>query len=130
MHDFRERENGLGDHIPVLSAAARNDDANRLGSAFHRVENDIFLQHAVLAKCRFSGFKNVKPAQFQLLQEVFPERAEIGAIAKAPGRDADELAAGNQQALDQSDEAGIEVAGSIPTDRKQCLSAELVLIFR
>jgi len=88
MHDFRERKNSFSDHIAMFSAAARNDDIDRLGSAFHSMEDDVFLQHAVLAEGSFAGFKNVKSAQLQALQEIFSKRTEVGTVAKASGRDA------------------------------------------
>ena len=46
-----------------------------------------------------------------MTQEVFAEWAEVRAVAEAPRRNADELTAGNEQSLNEGDEAGVEVAG-------------------
>ncbi len=37
--------------------------------AFHRVEDDVLLQHAVVAEGGLAGFKDVEAAQFQVTQE-------------------------------------------------------------
>ena len=118
VDDFRERENGLGDDIAMFAATAGDDYFVRLDSPFHCVEDDILLQHVVLAEGGFSGFENVESAQFQMLQEVFTKRAEVGAIAKTPRSDADKLPAGNQQALNECDEAGVKIAGFHPDGTK------------
>ena len=53
----------------------------------------------------------METAQLKVAQKVFAERAEVRAIAKTARRDPDELPAGNQQPLNEGDEAGVEVAG-------------------
>ena len=63
----------------------------------------------------------MEAAKFDVAQEVFAERAEVGAIAEAPGRDADELPAGNEQPLDECNEARVEVA-RFDTDGTKCAS--------
>jgi hypothetical protein len=94
----------------TISAAGDDHFAGLLGT-LHRVEDDVLLQHAVASKGGLAGFKDVNAPQLQLAQEVFAEWAEVRAVAKAARRNADELPAGNEQALNEGDEAGVEVAG-------------------
>ena len=53
----------------------------------------------------------MESAQLHLVQKIFAERAEVRAVAKAPWCYADKLPAGNQQPLNECDEAGVEVTG-------------------
>ena len=111
VNDFNEGKDPLGDYVAMLSAAAGDNDLAGLAPALHGMENDVLLQYAVVAKGGLSGFKNMKSAQFQVVQKVFTERAEVRAIAKTSWRDPDDLPAGNQQPLNECDEARIEIAG-------------------
>ena len=111
VDDFGEGKNGLGDVAAMLAAAAGDGEFVGLITALHRVENDVLLKHAVMAESGLAGFKNVESAQLQMPQEVLAEGAEVRAVAKTPWRDADELPAGNQEPLNERNEAGVEVAG-------------------
>jgi len=118
VDDFGEGKDGLGDAVALLAAAAGHDHFAGLVAALHRVEDDVLLQHAVFAEGGFAGFEDVEAAQFQLAQEVFAERTEVRAIAKTPGRDADELPTGKKQSLNECDKTGVEVA-SLDADGTQ-----------
>ena len=111
VDDFGERNDGFGDVAAMLATAAGDGEFVGLVPAFHGMEDDVFLQNAVAAESGLSGFKDVKSSQFQSAQKVFAEWAEVRAVAEAPRRDADELPAGNEQALNEGDEAGVEIAG-------------------
>ena len=60
----------------------------------------------------------MESAQFQMAQEIFAERTEVGAIAKTAWSNADELPTATEQALNKGDEAGVEVAG-FDSDRSE-----------
>ena len=62
VDDFREGKNGLGDVVAMLSAAAGDGEFVGLVPTLHRVEDDVFLQHTVIAEGGLAGFKNVKAA--------------------------------------------------------------------
>ena len=95
----------------VVATAAGNNHFGRLGLAFYRMENDVFLQHAIIAEGCRPRFKNVNLLNGQAGQKIFAERAEIRSVAKASRSDRHQLAAGSQQAVDEVDESRIEVAG-------------------
>lgn len=88
---FGEGKDFLGDVITLLTAAARYHYFAWLVIALHRMKDDVLLQNTIVAESRFTGLKNVEAAKFEVVQEVFAERAEVRPIAKAPGSDANEL---------------------------------------
>lgn len=111
VDDFGEGKDGLGDDVAMLAAAAGDGEFAGLIPTLHGVEDDVLLQHTVVAKGGLAGFEDVEAAQLQMAQEVFAEWPEVRAVAKTPWCDADELPAGNEQALNEGDEACVEVAG-------------------
>src|ERR1051326_5228417 len=119
VDDLSERKDRLGDVVAVFAATTGNDYFAELLTAFHRVEDNVLLQHAVLAEGGRARFENMDAAKLHLTQEIFPELAEVRAIAKTARRDADELTARNEQALNQCDEAGVEVARLNPCPMKR-----------
>ena len=121
VNNLNEGNGRLGYHVATFSAAAGDDHFARLVPTLHRMENDVLLQHAVVAECGLSGFKHMEPPQFHAFQQVFAERSEVGSIAETPWRDPDELPARSQQPLNKRDKAGIEVAG-FDADRTQSAS--------
>src|SRR4051794_17046598 len=102
VNDFHERNDCLRDYVPVLSAAAGDDQLPRLVPSLDRMEDDVLLQHAVTPEGGLTGFKYVESAQFQIAQEVFAESTEVRAIAKASWCNADKLPASHQQALNEA----------------------------
>ena len=114
VDDLGERVDGLCDVVAMLATAAGDGEFVVLVPALYDVEDDVLLQNAVVAEGGLAGFKDMNAAKFQMTQKVLTERTEIRAIAKAPWRDADELAPGSEQALNESNEAGVEVAGFNP----------------
>ena len=67
MNDLRKWEKVLSYHIPVFSAAARDNDFAALTSILHRMKDNVLLQYAVVAEGCLAGFENVKSAQFKLV---------------------------------------------------------------
>lgn len=110
VNDFREGDYFFGDDVAVLTAAAGNNQFRRLVAAFDGVKNDIFLQDLVAPKGGVARFKNVEPLNFQIGQKILPESPEVRTVAEASGGNAHELAARNQQAVDERDEAGVKIA--------------------
>ena len=54
INDFSEGNCFLGNNVTMLATAAGNHQLARLLKALDGMENNIFLQHAIIAKCRLS----------------------------------------------------------------------------
>ena len=80
----------------MFAAAAGNHQLAGLLAAFDGMENNIFLQHTIIAEGRSARFKNMNPMNLQIGEKIFPERTKIGAVAKASRGDAHKLPARNQ----------------------------------
>ncbi len=84
--------------------------------SFNRVEDDVLLQHVVVAERLLPRLKDMKPIRRQCAQKVFAKWSEVRAIAEAPGRDGDELSARGEKLNRCCKETRIDVA---------CLDAHL-----
>src|SRR4051812_4360256 len=73
------------------ATAAGNDDLFRLGCSFHRVEDDILLQHRVPAERGGTRLKDMQSPQRHRFQKVLPKRFEVWAVAKTARRDGNQL---------------------------------------
>ena len=71
------------------------------------MKNNILLQYLVRAEGRRAGLERMDMINRHLLQQVFAEGTEIGAIAKAPGRNGHQLPTGIQQTHNQGHERGV-----------------------
>src|SRR5258705_11212459 len=94
VNDFGERKCRFANFSAMLPAAGGNDDFLRLAATLHRMGDNVLLQNAVVAESGAAGFKNGETTQSEMVQKIFPERAEVRAIAEEAWREADGLAAG------------------------------------
>src|SRR5258708_2618236 len=118
VNDLRERKDRLGNDAPMLSATAGNHHFAGLVSPFYCVEDNVLLQHAIIAEGCLSRIKDVDSAKLQVVQKVFAKRTEIRAIAKTPRCDSDQLPTGNQQPMNKRDEASVKIARLDPYGAK------------